>query len=62
MNVYSNPSTHCISGLAAGGTLEQFEVGLKMPMEWVWGRTWGGHDGANFAPMINQVRRSIGRP
>jgi hypothetical protein len=33
MNVYSYPSTHGISGLAAGGASEQLKVRLKMMME-----------------------------
>jgi len=34
MYLYSYPSTHGISGLAAGGVWEQFEVWLKMMIEW----------------------------
>jgi len=33
-------STHGISGLAAGGASEQFEVRLKMTMEWTQRWTW----------------------
>jgi len=33
MYLFSYPSTHGISGLAAGGALEQFEVRLKMTIE-----------------------------
>jgi len=33
MYLYSYPSTHSISGLAAGGPWEQFEVRLKMTIE-----------------------------
>ena len=32
--IYSYPSTHAISGLAAGGAWEQFEVRLKMTIDW----------------------------
>jgi len=34
MYLYSYPSTHGISGLAAGSAWEQFEVRLKMTIEW----------------------------
>ena len=34
MYLYSYPSTHGISGLAAGGAWEQFEVRLKMTIDW----------------------------
>jgi len=34
MYLYSYPSTHTISGLAAGGAWEQFEVCLKMTIKW----------------------------
>jgi len=34
MYLYSYPSTHGISGLAAGGAWEQFEVCLKMTIKW----------------------------
>jgi len=34
MYLYSYPSTHAISGLAVGGAWEQFEVRLKMTIEW----------------------------
>jgi len=34
MYLYSYPSTHRISRLAAGGVWEEFEVRLKMMMEW----------------------------
>jgi len=34
MYLYSYPSTHAISGLAVGGAWEQFEVHLKMTIEW----------------------------
>jgi hypothetical protein len=33
MHLYSNPSTHAVSGLAAGGASEQFEVRLKMTIQ-----------------------------
>jgi hypothetical protein len=33
MYLYSYPSTHGISGLAAGATGDQFEAGLKMTIE-----------------------------
>ena len=33
MYLYSYPSTHSISGLAAGGDSEQFKVRLKMMIE-----------------------------
>jgi len=48
MYLYSYPSTHAISGLAAGGAWEQFEVRLKMMIEWTqrytprpWSRDFG---------------------
>jgi len=34
MYPYSYPSTHSISGLAAGGVWEQFEVHLKIKIKW----------------------------
>jgi len=34
MYLYSYPSTHGISGLAAGSAWEQFEVRLKMMIQW----------------------------
>jgi len=34
MYLYSYPSTHDISGLAAGGAWEQFEVRLKITIQW----------------------------
>jgi len=34
MYLYTCPSTHAISGLAAGGACEQIEVRLKMTMVW----------------------------
>jgi len=34
MYLYSYPSTHDISGLAAEGASEQYEVSLKMTIEW----------------------------
>jgi len=34
MYLYSYPSTHTISGLAAGGAWEEFMVRLKMTIEW----------------------------
>jgi len=48
MYLYSYPSTHGISGLAAGCAWEQFEVRLKMIIEWTqrytprpWSREFG---------------------
>jgi len=35
MHLWSDPSTHSISRLAAGGTWEQFRVRLKMMIEWI---------------------------
>jgi len=57
--VYSYSSTHGISGQAAGGAWEQFEVHLKMMIEWTQRCTWrpwlselgdslGGRDGATL--------------
>jgi len=40
MYVYSYPSTHGISGLAAGGAWEQFEKLLRMTIEWTQRYTW----------------------
>jgi len=40
MYLYSYPSTHGISGLAVGGAWEQFEVRLKMTIEWSPRCTW----------------------
>jgi len=40
MNLYSYPSTHGISGLAAGGAWERFMVRLKMTIEWNQRSTW----------------------
>jgi len=68
MYLYSYPCTHGISGLAAGGAGEQFEVHLKMTIQWtqrytlrVWLREFrdalGGDDRANLEAVIEQVRR-----
>jgi len=38
--LYSYPSTHGISGLAAGRASEQFEVRLEMTMKWTQRYTW----------------------
>ena len=35
MHLYSYPSTHGISGLAADGAWEQFKVRLKIMIEWI---------------------------
>jgi len=51
MYLYSYPSTHAISGLAAGGAWEQFEVHLKMTIEWTQRytpRPWSGEFGDTF--------------
>ena len=36
MNLYSYPSTHGISRLAAGGAWEHFEVRMKMTIVGTW--------------------------
>ena len=63
MYQYSYPSTNGISRLAAGSTWQQFEVRLKLTIEWTQGFTWrpwswefryalGRHYYANFEAMI----------
>jgi len=59
MYLYSYPSTHGISALAAGGAWEQFEVHLKMTIQWTliylpgpwsseFGDTLRGRDGVDL--------------
>jgi len=61
--LYSYPSTHSISGLPAGSAWEQFEVGLKMTIEWTqrytpspwsseFGDALGGDHRASFEAVI----------
>jgi len=68
MNLYSYPSTHGISGLAAGAAWEQFEVCLKLTIKWSQRCTWrlllsecgdalGGHHCANLVAVIERVWR-----
>jgi len=77
MYLYSYPSTHGISGLAAGGAWEQFEVRLKMTIEWTqrytprpWSSEFGDALGGrgrvnleiNSETMIERVWRCTWRP
>jgi len=68
MYIYSRPATHGISGLAAGGSWEQFMVRLIMTIRWTQryiGRPWSGefvavlrgHDCANLVAIIEWVGR-----
>ena len=68
MYLYSYPSTHGISGLAAGGAREQFKVRLKMMIKWtqrytlrLWscefGNALGGDNRANLEAVIVRVSR-----
>jgi len=74
---YSYPSTHGITALAAGGAWEQFEVHLKMTIQWTqiyypgpwsseFGDTLRGHDGVNLEMhceiVIERGRRCTWRP
>jgi len=74
---YSYPSTHGISALAAGGAWEQFEVHVKMTIQWTqiyypgpwlseFGDTLRGRDGVNFEMhceiVIERGCRCIWRP
>jgi len=59
MYPYSYPSTHGISGLAAGGAWEQFEVHLKMTIEWtqaVIERVWRW----NWRSRLSELRDALG--
>jgi len=54
MYLYSYPSTHGISGLAAGGACEQFKVRLKITLEWThWStpRPWSSQFGDAIADL-----------
>ena len=71
--LYSYTSTHGISGLAAGGAWEEFEMRLKMTIEWTqrftprpwsskFGDAHGGHDWVNLEAIIEPVWRCTWRP
>jgi len=54
MYLYSYPSTHSISGLAAGSAWEQFEVRRKMTIEWTQICTWW--------PWLSEIGYAFGGP
>ena len=75
--LYSYPSIHAISGLAAGGAWEQFEVRLKMKIQWTqiytprpWSRDFGDALGGSDQPywemhleaVISHIWRCIWKP
>jgi len=68
MYLYNYPSTQAISALGAGSAWEQFEVRLKMTIEWTqrytprawsseFGDALGGHARANLQAVIERVWR-----
>jgi len=70
---YSYPSTHSISGLAAGSTWELIKVRLKMTIKWTqryapslwsceYGAALGGHVHGNLEAVIERVWRYTCRP
>jgi len=59
MYLYSYPSTHSISGLAAGGPWEQFEVRPRWQLREL-RDTFRGHDGANFEMQSEGVIEHVG--
>jgi len=69
MYLYSYPSTHAISGQAAGGAWEQFEVRLKMTIEWtrrftprLWSSDFGDAlGGSNWASLEIHLEAVIER-
>ena len=60
MYLYSYQSTHGISGLAAGGAWEQFEVRLKMTIEWTQ-RYTPGCDRASLEMHLEAVIKRVCR-
>ena len=70
MYLYSNPSTHSISRLAAGGTWDEFTVRTKMMIEWTQGYTprprssefggaLGGRDRVNSEMHLGAVMEQV---